>query len=70
MSDQPDEILTIGEVAAYLKACKRTVYRLAASDKPPAFKLGGSLRFRRGDLDQWIAYRIGNTTVDDDERAE
>ena len=30
MSDQPDEILTIDEVAAYLKAGKRTVYRLAA----------------------------------------
>ena len=33
MSDQPDEILTIDEVAAYLKAGKRTVYRLAASGK-------------------------------------
>ena len=33
MSDQPDEILTIDEVAAYLKVGKRTVYRLAASGK-------------------------------------
>ena len=51
MSDQPDEILTIDEVAAYLKAGKRTVYRLAASCKLPAFKLGGTWRFRRGDLE-------------------
>lgn len=59
MSDQPDEILTIDEVAAYLKAGKRTVYRLAASGQIPAFKLGGTWRFRRGELDQWIASRIG-----------
>lgn len=63
MSDQPNEILTIDEVAAYLKAGKRTVYRLAANGKLPAFKLGGTWRFRRGDLDQWIASRIGNATV-------
>lgn len=58
MSDQPDEILTIDEVAAYLKAGKRTVYRLASSGKIPAFKLGGTWRFRRAELDQWIATRI------------
>ena len=70
MSDQPDEILTIDEVAAYLKAGKRTVYRLAASGKLPAFKLGGTWRFRRRDLDQWIASRVGKAMVDDDEGAE
>ncbi|TDJ75146.1 DNA-binding protein [Pseudomonas putida] len=70
MSDQPDEILTIDEVAAFLKAGKRTVYRLAASGKLPAFKLGGTWRFRRSDLDKWIANRIGKMTVGYDEGAE
>jgi excisionase family DNA binding protein len=70
MSDQPDEILTIDEVAAYLKAGKRTVYRLAASGKLPAFKLGGTWRFRRADLDKWIANRIGKAMVDDGEGVE
>lgn len=70
MSNQPDEILTIDEVAAFLKAGKRTVYRLAASGKLPAFKLGGTWRFRRSDLDKWIASRIGKATGDDDEAAE
>lgn len=59
MSDHSDEILTIDEVAAYLKAGKRTVYRLAASGQIQAFKLGGTWRFRRGELDRWIASRIG-----------
>tara|TARA_B100000965_G_scaffold406065_1_gene442972 strand:+ start:6039 stop:6302 length:264 start_codon:yes stop_codon:yes gene_type:complete len=70
MSDQPNEILTIDEVAAYLKAGKRTVYRLAANGKLPAFKLGGTWRFRRSDLDKWIASRIGKAMADDDEGME
>ena len=67
MSDFPDEILTIDEVAAYLKTSKRTVYRLASSGKLPAFKLGGTWRFRKGDLNQWIATRVNKTTIKDDE---
>ncbi|CAM8011398.1 MULTISPECIES: methylation-associated defense system helix-turn-helix domain-containing protein MAD1 [Enterobacteriaceae] len=67
MSDQLDEFLTIDEVAVYLKVGKRTVYRLAASGKLPAFKLGGTWRFRRGDLDQWIASRTGKVVVDCEE---
>jgi len=60
MADPEDEILTLDEVAAYLKAGKRTVYRLAAEGKLPAFKLGGTWRFRRSDLDEWIAANLTN----------
>lgn len=60
MTDPEGEILTLEEVAAYLKAGKRTVYRLAQDGKIPAFKLGGSWRFRRAELDQWIAASIEN----------
>lgn len=60
MADPEGEILTLEEVAAYLKAGKRTVYRLAQNGKIPAFKLGGSWRFRRAELDRWIAASIKN----------
>jgi len=70
MSDQPDEILTIDDVAAYLKAGKRTVYRLASSGKLPAFKLGGTWRFRRAELDQWIVSQIGEATDSADDGGE
>ena len=70
VSEQPNEILTIDEVAAYLKAGKRTVYRLAASGQLPAFKLGGTWRFRRGELDRWIASRIGKAADDGHNGAE
>lgn len=60
MAELGDEILTLDKVAAYLKAGKRTVYRLAAEGKLPAFKLGGTWRFRRSDLDEWIAANLTN----------
>jgi len=58
MADVEGEILTLDEVAAYLKAGKRTVYRLAQQGDIPAFKLGGTWRFRRTELDCWIAASI------------
>jgi len=54
MKDDTGEIFTLDEVAAYLKVGKRTVYRLAAAKKIPAFKVGGAWRFRRQEIDQWI----------------
>ena len=44
MAEPDGDILTLDEVAAYLKAGKRTIYRLAASGEIPAFKLGGTWR--------------------------
>jgi len=61
MAEPDGDILTLDEVAAYLKAGKRTVYRLAASGEIPAFKLGGTWRFRRSELDRWIAASINAT---------
>jgi excisionase family DNA binding protein len=58
MTDPKGEILTLDEVAVYLKAGKRTVYRLAQKGEIPAFKLGGTWRFRRSELDRWIADSI------------
>lgn len=64
MAKTEAEILTLDEVAAYLKAGKRTVYRLAADGKLPGFKLGGTWRFRRSDLDRWIAENMNNRDVE------
>ncbi len=49
-----DEILTLKEVAAYLKLAEKTAYRLAANGKLPGFKVGGSWRFKRSDIEGWI----------------
>lgn len=49
-----DEILTLKEVADYLKLAEKTAYRLASEGKLPGFKVGGSWRFKREDILTWI----------------
>lgn len=64
MIEADGEILTLDEVAAYLKAGKKTVYRLAQQGQIPSFKLGGTWRFRRTELDHWISAQIAEKTQD------
>ncbi|NKB61262.1 MAG: helix-turn-helix domain-containing protein [Gammaproteobacteria bacterium] len=49
-----DQIMTVKEVAEYLKVNERTVYRMAAESKIPAFKVGGSWRFKQAEIEKWI----------------
>ena len=49
-----DEIFTIHELAAYLKLNEKTAYRLVAGGEIPGFKVGGSWRFRRNDIANWV----------------
>jgi len=60
MTEADGEILTLDKVAAYLKAGKKTVYRLVQQGQIPGFKLGGTWRFRRTELDRWIAAQIAD----------
>ncbi|ART78923.1 methylation-associated defense system helix-turn-helix domain-containing protein MAD1 [Oceanisphaera avium] len=50
-----DEVLTIKEVAEYLKVNERTIYRLAASGELPGFRVGNAWRFKKSDLEEWIS---------------
>ena len=50
-----DPVLTIKDVADYLKVNERTIYRLAASGELPGFKVGNSWRFKQSELEQYIA---------------
>lgn len=67
-STREGEILTIKQVAEYLKVTERTIYRLAAAKKIPAFKVGGAWRFSLADIDRWIKQqsREGLGTGDDE----
>ena len=53
-SSSEGEILTIKQVADFLKVTERTIYKLAAAKKIPAFKVGGTWRFSRVEINQWI----------------
>lgn len=50
-----DQILTLKEVAGYLRLTEKTTYRLASEGTLPGFKVSGSWRFKREDLEVWIS---------------
>lgn len=51
--------MTVQEVAEYLNVDPKTVYRLVNRGELPGFKVGGSWRFQKDDLDAWIAKAQG-----------
>jgi excisionase family DNA binding protein len=48
------EIMTVREIAQYLKVHTATVYGLVAEGRLPFFRLGYDLRFRRKEIERWI----------------
>jgi len=56
VSENPpnDEVLTLSELAAYLKLAERTVYGYAQRGILPGFKVCSAWRFRKADIQTWI----------------
>jgi excisionase family DNA binding protein len=65
MKDDVAEIFTLDEAAAYLKVGKHSDYRLAAANKNPVSKIGGTWRFQRQELHQWIKRQAAQVQGDD-----
>jgi excisionase family DNA binding protein len=53
-----NEILTLEEVAAYLRLTPQTIYRWAQEKRIPAAKLGKEWRFRKSIIDRWLDEQI------------
>lgn len=51
-------LLTVKELACYLKLAKKTAYCLSSEGKIPGFKVNGSLQFRKKDIDFWIDNKL------------
>ena len=64
------QIVTVKEVAAFLKLKEATVCTLAAEGKLPGFKLGKSWRFDMDEVEKWIAGMPRNGMVRMDESHE
>lgn len=54
MDEKPGDVLTIEELAAYLKIPKSTLYKLVREGKIPSQKVGRHGRFQRGAIDRWL----------------
>lgn len=49
-----DQVMTIDDLAIYLKLSKSTLYKLCQERKVPGQKVGRHWRFLRGTIDQWL----------------
>lgn len=49
-----DSVLTIDDLASYLKIAKSTLYKLAQEGKLPGQKVGRHWRFHREAVDRWL----------------
>jgi excisionase family DNA binding protein len=49
-----DEILTLEELAEYLKVSSWSIYRYVRERNLPSYKMGGQWRFRKEQVDAWI----------------
>lgn len=47
-----NDIMTIREVADFLRLTEKTAYRFALEGKIPGFKVGGTWRFRKDDIEK------------------
>jgi excisionase family DNA binding protein len=47
-------IMTVHDIASYLRLSEAKVYRLAKDGSVPSFRCGKSWRFRRDLIDEWI----------------
>jgi len=53
-----NDIMTLEEVAAYLKLKPQTIYTWAQDKKIPAAKLGKEWRFKKSIIDEWIIQQM------------
>ena len=49
-----ETVMTLHEVAQFLRCHESTVYRLTKRGQIPAFRLGSEWRFLRSKVEQWI----------------
>lgn len=55
MNESDPPVMTVDEVAAYLRIPRASVYKLAQKGRIPGQKVGRHWRFRRETIDEWLA---------------
>ena len=63
-----DDIMTVKELADYLKIAEKTAYRFASEGKVPGFKVGSAWRFKKEEIDAWIKRQSEAATTQEGEK--
>jgi nitrogen PTS system EIIA component len=58
-----DDILTLEEVAKYLRVSERTVYDCAQKGEIPAGKIRASWRFKKSEIDKWVNDKLSSNSL-------
>jgi len=58
LENLPKPLMSVKDVAKYLRIHLYTTYRLINEGKLPGFKVGGAYRFSKPELDQWMLGKI------------
>lgn len=61
-----DDILTIEEVAKYLRVSERTVYDWAQKGEIPSGKIGTVWRFKKSEIEKWVNERLSSNQKKED----
>ena len=64
---ETSDILTIPEVAEYLKLSKSKVYKMVQRGDIPSFKIGKSVRLRRTDVIDWMMIELLKNVLPEEE---
>ncbi len=57
-----NDVMTVSEVAVYLRVNPQTVYRKAKAGEMPALRIGRAIRFRKTELDEWMKMTVHPST--------
>ena len=63
MAESNPPVMTISEVAEYLRIPRGSVYKLAQRGRIPCQKVGRHWRFRREAVDKWLESSRWNAVV-------
>jgi len=58
-----DDILTLEEVAKYLRVSERTIYDCAQKGEIPAGKIRASWRFKKSEIDKWVNDKLSSSSL-------
>jgi PTS system nitrogen regulatory IIA component len=58
-----DDILTLEEVAKYLRVSERTVYDWAQKGEIPSGKIGTAWRFKKAEIEKWVNDRLSGNRL-------
>jgi len=58
-----DDILTLEEVAKYLRVSERTIYDCAQKGEIPAGKIRASWRFKKSEIDKWVNDKLSSSNL-------